>query len=272
MAPPSLSYEFKDELADKKISLSPVFNTHAGLSITKDKYSLGTSFEDPAKNENIEKYGRTKFFDIQLSTIYHNYFIDLYYQKYQGFRLESELTKTSIDYNYESLNYGLQVFKFTNSSYKAKYNLNHYAYKRMQQASNFFAMDISRNKLSNKNNLIPKDHEVIFDEYIKVTEVYQRNLSLIFGRSQQSIFFEKWYVQTTIGLGFNYSETTYNGGSISKTSKTSSKYLINLDSGYQFKQSLLGFQLLVNANELRADTSTITYSRFNSSIYYNFFF
>ena len=68
---PTLTYIIKDgNSSANKISYTPVVNSQAGLTVTKDSYSIGASFEDPAQNKDTKNFGRSHFFDLQLNTIY----------------------------------------------------------------------------------------------------------------------------------------------------------------------------------------------------------
>ena len=174
----SLSYTFEDEKIDKKLDLVPINNVQAGFSFSKYGYSIGFGFEDPSRSKSTEKLGRSKAFDVQISSTFKRHYLEIYYQKYQGLGVKIEEEQGPVDYNYESLNYGIQGMYFLNSSYDPYKSLFHYSYNLKENASMLLAVETSQNKLMNNNGILPSEYNTLYTEFNDVKEVKTNKYSI----------------------------------------------------------------------------------------------
>lgn len=269
----SLNYEFDNNLDSKILELSPIKNMQAGLSVTKGNYSLGFGFEDPAQNEDMEELGRSKSFDAQFSSTYKKYYIELFYQKYQGLSAKYDGISTPIDYNYESLNYGLYTAKFLNKEYDPHYSLYHFSFERVEKSSMVLALTANKNIFKNKKGILPSKFSSEYSEYIGVKELSQTVIGGSFGYTQMKSYENKFYVQYLLALGPNLIMADYKGGNIEDTTKTGLGAYFNFDFGYQFNKSLLGISATSSRSSLEASEDTdLSYSRMRTQFYYHYFF
>ncbi len=73
-------------------------------------------------------------------------------------------------------------------------------------------------------------------------------------------------------MAMNFSSISYQGNELEDTTKTGSGYNISIETGYQFKESLLGFQL--KGSTITDNQSDIQFevTRLSGNLYYAYFF
>lgn len=269
----SLSYTFEDTKTNDKLELVPVNNVQAGFSVTKYGYSLGLSFEDPSQSEDTKTLGRSKAFDVQLSSTLKRHYIEIFYQRYQGLGIKIGSEKDPVDYNYKSLNYGVQGIYFINKQYDPYESLFHFNFQLKENSSWLLALEASQNKLSNINGILPSAYNSLYQEFIDVKNVEQSNFALMFGHTRLDKFFEHFHTQFLVAIGPNYANSKFQGGTLKDSSKTGSKVLIDFDIGYNYKKSVFGLSAKNSLTSLQgSSTNKLSHSRLKAQFYYHYFF
>lgn len=268
----SLSYTFEDEKSNDSLELRPVNNIQAGFSLSKNGYSVGFGFEDPT-SETTEELGRSKAFDAQFSSTYKRFYIEMFYQKYQGFGLYIDKKQHKVNYKYESFNYGLQGMYFFKKNYDPYESLFHFSHDLKENSSMLLALELSSSMLKNNEGILPTEFSSSYYEFVGVTEVKQSNIALVFGYTQLAKFYENFHTQYLVAVGPNFANNSYSGGSLEDSSKSGSKIILDFDLGYKYKQSVFGISVKSSMTSLQGSrTNKLNTSRLKSQFYYHYFF
>lgn len=269
----SLSYEFENKKENSGLELVPVTNIQAGISITKNNYSIGFSFEDPSQSDDIKELGRSRAFDAQFSSTYRRHYIEAYYQRYSGLGVQIGTESKPINYDYESLNYGVLVKHFFNEEYDPYNSLMHFSHEKFESSSWVLGFALERNLIKNNNGILPTEFNNLYSEYIDVRQLRQTAIGANFGYTRLHRFSENYYLNYLLAFGPNLINAEYIGGDIENTQKTGLASNLSIDFGYSFKKSLFGLSLNTTRSNLEASEFTsISYSRTKVQIYYNYFF
>ncbi len=207
-----------DPLLNNTIQYSPNEKVNLGLGLNYKWIGIGFAFNPGGnKNNDNNKYGKTKQFDLQLNTYSRKFTFDTYFQHYKGYYLLDPQTYNSIwtdsmpypqrpDIETVALGFsGLYTFKFDKLSYRASFILNE---KQQKSAGSFllggyFSLlgivgDSSLIPVEVKDSIIPKNNivgSIAFNYgpslgYIHsfiINRQYFITLSVIVGISRQRI-------------------------------------------------------------------------------------
>lgn len=269
---PTNSYELLHEKTGNKLKYEPVVGVHAGLSLTKNNFTLGASFVDPLSKDDRDKgIERSNYFDISFKKAKDLFIYELYYQHYSGFKLNADNYNDNKLFDIESINYGIDIKYFLNKDFKVENTIGHFALDRQNNWSSFLSFGLQQNTLLSKDPLVPTSLESDFEEYKGLKGFYRESIYAQYGYAGQYLY-KDYYIQPLIGIGLNLSTINYKGNDLKTATKTGPSFTVLFNIGKKFKSALLGFEVSnINNSDKQNDTS------FNSSkteglVYYNYFF
>ena len=267
---PTQRFELKNTDTDEVISYAPNTTPASGLSLSYEKFGIGASFKSRQSEEDkADEIERSDYFNYFLRFPYLNGVIDIFYGQYNGFKLEAIDDKRLLDIN--STSYGFLYKKYLDESFNIKKSTGDFSLGRESDYGTYLSLGYARTKLNSSETLVPNGFESQFEEYIGLQGLEQDTILLLYGASGQYTK-RSFYAQASLAFGINLSRISYSGADIDDSTKTgpSAQYQINL--GYEFQNSLLGFEVqstsfsdIQNENQFRAE-------RVNLTIYYHYFF
>ncbi len=127
----SNSLSIHNKNTNNKIKLEPLGITSFGVGFNHKWLGLGVGFGLPPSAADVEKYGRTKRFDLQVNVYANSFVIDGFAQRYRGYHLSNPNDFVNWDKDYfpklRSMDAstislgGLYVFNHKRFSYKAAF-------------------------------------------------------------------------------------------------------------------------------------------------------
>ena len=239
---PKLSFKFKNNDSNEEITLEPTTKSFSGISIEKYGVGFGASFENTPNQREAEQLEQSSFVDFQFSGLKDRYFWEAYYQRYNGFSIETSNSSSNLRGDIQSLNYGLRFIYFRGKDYDPSASYAHNSQKRKTGYSTIVGGGISQSSLGGNEKFIPSSNEDDFPEFTGLKEISLTSAMFEYGITGQYVA-KNYYAQGLVSLNFNYSNIKYKGGKLEDTSKTGSGWNLSADVGHQFKDSLVGLNI-----------------------------
>ncbi|HCT31489.1 MAG TPA: hypothetical protein DIW31_12360 [Bacteroidales bacterium] len=201
----------------KEKSQKIYYSANVPLTLSASFYykSLGISISKELTStvDEAEKYGKTKYTDIQLHYFSKKFGYELYYQKYSGYYLDNfdvfgylEGDENSIRPDIKNQNVGLNVFYVFSDRYSAKTLFNQSERQKKWNWSVIMMGSLNQLRINSNKNLIPSNEASYYDDDYN----YRGGIYNFFtaGVGVAGILpFHNFYVSETILVGFGLSQS-----------------------------------------------------------------
>jgi hypothetical protein len=264
---PSTDIQLYNNESDKKLTYTPNTNNFYGIDLNLKNISIGASIRDP-EADSIENK-KSQYAHYLLKSVIKNALLEVYYLKYNGFKIGESEQNTLLDITARS--YGVNYTFFIDSNVLVSQNLGNFEYDKTTNYGTFLTFGYTKNKLNSKDSLVPQGRDSDFQNFAGLKSFDQDALTAIYGLAGTWSLY-KFYFQGSLGLGINYSQISYKGTDLKSTSNTGPAGRSYFNFGYQFKNSLLGIEAgLFTAADLQGDTE-LALKRTDTAFYYHYFF
>jgi hypothetical protein len=278
LATRNLTFNIRSRAGQRKsITYSPNGNYFLGAGFFYKKLGLELAFKLPVSDRNNEKYGRTRYLDLQ-SNLYGNKFGgDLTYQRYRGFyprepALLDSTWRPGRNYPYRSditarniAASAFYIFNHERFSYKAAYTQTE---KQKQSAGSFIVMAAFSHMLFDGNqDLLPGNEMGKPEENTSFQWGKVFNTSILPGYAYTYVLDDFYFSASVhLGGGFQYKNYMINNQHQQQFSLARKNH-IKVAGGYNGHRWMAGASAIIDNTPVRMQQITLSASKFNVKIF-----
>ena len=272
LSTPGNSIEIENKKTKEALEYVPEVGTHAGLALSKNGYSIGLSFLDPLKSNEIDSgIKRSKYFDVRFKKAFKKQVWQVNYQHYSGYKLKKEDISDTELLGVETINYGVHLNYFLADNFDARNATGYYQSNKKTSWSTLIGIGLSQNFLQSNQTLIPQNLETTFSEYKGLRGIRRNTLSLEYGVTGQYVS-NRFFIQALFALGANIGQTIYSGSELKDSFKSGPSNLFNFNIGQEFKKSTLGISAATYSLSDKQNDQIISSTTSEILVYQKFFF
>jgi hypothetical protein len=263
---PNTQFTLENNDSKKSLHYTPTTSSSPSLTINFESFSLGTTLSNSRASDDDTDY--SSYSDFILRTPLYKGIFEFYYAQYRGFKIGNDEDDLLLPIN--SLSYGFSFEFFINPEVDNLKTLGHRKKEKASDYGHFLQVGYVKNRLDSQNSLVPSN-SFDFESFDGLTLFDQDSVFILYGIAG-SYSYKKFYIQGSIGTGINFSQIRYEGIELETSRNTGGAGKIQTNFGYEFKDSILGYELLMlQVSDLQSE-SQLTVSRVDSQLYYHYFF
>jgi len=257
------------------IKYKPNADLKLGLEVSIYDWALSFSISPPKSQDDIEKYGKTTAFDIQLNYIDKNFELDIYIQKYKGFYLleieelnsESDVLALREDLSLKKL--GVNFLYTSNDNFSLKTGFRQNKIQKKSVSSFILLYGIEYFSLKGDKNLIPKElnEKNILDFIYYGGEYYTFSIAPGYGyiSNNEGFFFSGIFF---LGLGIQYQKNIFDARETQTT--LSLKLNTRVSFGYRAENYSIGILVIADGTLSSVKTVSIQQESAMGELYWSY--
>ncbi len=266
---PNTEIELYNNDSNETLNYSPNTRTSLGVAVNFEDFSLAGTFRDSSTQEDDDQISESRYNDFRLKTPFYRGILEAFYLKYKGFKIDQNEKNELLPITART--YGLNYTFFTNPQVNISQHMGNFQYDKKTEYGAFLSFGYAKNKVNSKTSMVPRGREDDFKNFVGLKSFEQDALSAIYGIAGSYSFY-KFYVQGSIGIGINFSKVDYKGTDLESSSNSGPASKTHLNFGYQFKNTLVGFDTYLTSTSDRQGENELSIKRLDSNVYYHYFF